>query len=93
MPLHAWRRRHGPHIVSQVEPIEGLGIWSASAWLTSNPTVIVRTQRPLHLLTAAHAKADALARITFDHCCDIDTCSEWLPVSLDRARPLHGEIL
>jgi hypothetical protein len=80
MHLRTWRRLHGPDIVCQVEPLNGLGLWTASAWLTSNATAIARTLRPVTLLTAAQAKADDLARQAFAHTCDVGTCGDWLPL-------------
>ncbi len=82
MPLHGWRRLHGTDVVAQVEPIAGLGVWEVSVWLTTNPTGIVRMPRPIELLMSAQAKADNLARKTFDHECAVANCGEWLPIQL-----------
>jgi hypothetical protein len=79
-PVRSWRRLHSSNIVCQVEPMHGLGLWTASAWLTSDPSAIARTLRPVTLLTAAQAKADDLARQAFAHTCDDGTCGDWLPV-------------
>jgi hypothetical protein len=78
MSLRRWRRLHGPDIVAQVEPIDGLGMWEPSAWRTAEPTVISRTPVRVERLTDAHAAADALARDHFGHVCDA-ACGEWCP--------------
>ena len=78
MAVHTWRRLHGSNIVCHVEPMHGLGLWTASAWLTSNPSAVARASRMTHLMSA-QAKADDLARKTFAHTCDVATCGDWLP--------------
>jgi hypothetical protein len=83
MPLHTWRRQHGPDIVAEVCPVEGLGQWDAAAWQVSDPSAAVRSPRRISALTAAHATADHLARTTFNHICAVDRCGEWLPDTLD----------
>jgi hypothetical protein len=52
-------------------------------WLPENPTVVVRLPRFVEQLMSAQAKADDLARKTFDHTCQLTTCGEWLPVALN----------
>jgi hypothetical protein len=79
MPLHTWRRQHGPDIVCQAEPVEGIGTWRASTWLVANPAVRIALPTALKRLESAQAKADALARDTFGHTCQIETCGHWLP--------------
>jgi hypothetical protein len=78
MPLHTWRRQHGPDILAQVVPTEGLDVWEASASLVSNPSVFVRSPRKIETLTSAQAVADHLARKTFDHTCYHHVCGDWL---------------
>jgi hypothetical protein len=77
MPVHTWRRHHGQAIVAQIEPLEGIGTWQACAWLTSDPTVVVRSPRQAMGFITAQAAADHLARSTFDHTCAIHTCDDW----------------
>jgi hypothetical protein len=48
--------------------------------LLDNPTVSVRLPRFFEQLMSAQAKADDLARKTFDHTCQPTACGEWLPV-------------
>ena len=78
MPLHQWRRHHGPDIVAQVAPLEGLDAWQASTCLASNPSVSVTSPRKIASLSSAQGIADHLARKTFDHTCDLQTCGEWI---------------
>jgi hypothetical protein len=78
MARFMWQRAHGPNVVAEIRA-DGRGLWKASAWLRSDPTVVVRSPKPLESRTSACAKADALARQTFDHNCDPDACGEWLP--------------
>jgi hypothetical protein len=75
-----WQRSHGPDIVSEVQA-DGRGRWTASTWLRHNPTVVVRTPKASESRDSACAKADALARKTFDHTCDLKPCGAWLPFS------------
>ena len=75
MASHTWRRAHGPDILAEVSA-DGRGAWQARVWLTSNPSVIVRTPRNADTLSSAQEKADMLARKTFDHLCDT-MCGEW----------------
>ena len=77
MPLHTWRRQHGPDLIAEVTPLEGLGTWDASAWLATNPTVVARSPRKIVDLISAQATADQLARQTFDHTCNPHTCGDW----------------
>lgn len=76
MPPSTWRRQHGPEIVAEVED-DDRGRWRASAWLVRSPIIIVRSPRVLTAFTSAQAEADHLARITFDHTCDLHTCGDW----------------
>ena len=85
-PLRMWRRLHRPDIVCQVEPMDGIGLWTVSVWRTPNPTVIVRALRPEALLISAQTKADDLAQTTFRHTCGVDTCGDWLPAEPPDAR-------
>jgi hypothetical protein len=78
MPLHTWRRHHGPDVVAQVAPEEGLGLWAISTWLASNPSVVVNSPRKIASLTSAQGLADHLARETFDHVCDLERCGDWM---------------
>jgi hypothetical protein len=77
MPLHTWRRQHGPDLVAQVTPVEGLGTWDASAWPVSAPADVARSPRKIADLVSAQATADHLVRRTFDHTCDLHTCGDW----------------
>jgi uncharacterized membrane protein len=79
MLLHTWRRKHGPDTVCQAKPVDGIGTWRVSAWLVSNATVAVTLPTAVKMLEFAHAKADALARNTFGHTCEVETCGQWLP--------------
>jgi hypothetical protein len=79
MPLRTWRRQHGPDIVCQAEPVQGIGSWRVSIWLVSNPTVAVTLPTADMLLESAQAKADALVRNTFGHICEPETCGHWMP--------------
>jgi hypothetical protein len=85
MGSYAWRRSHGTSIVAEVSA-DGRGAWQAAVWLTTNPSVSVRTPRGAGTLSSAQQKADLLARKTFDHHCDA-TCGEWIwqPASSPRA--------
>src|SRR5260221_10848940 len=78
MPLHTWRRRHGPDIVAEVVPVDGLGQWDAAAWRVTVPSAAVRSPGKTASLTSAMDAADHLARTTFDHTCDPHTCGEWM---------------
>jgi hypothetical protein len=78
MPLHTWRRQHGPDLVAQVTPLEGLGTWDASAWLVRSPTEAARSPRKIAELTSAQATADHLARTAFGHTCDPHECGDWM---------------
>jgi hypothetical protein len=78
MPLHTWQRQHGPDILSQVESVEQMGTWRPSVWLVKDPAVVVSAPAGLTQLQAAQARADALARKTFNHRCNMDTCGVWL---------------
>jgi hypothetical protein len=75
MPSYPWRRAHGADITAEVVA-DGRGAWRAKVSLTRNPSVSVTTPRCNESLSAAQAKADALARKTFDHYCD-GTCGPW----------------
>jgi hypothetical protein len=78
MPAQTWRRQHGSDLVAQVAAVEGFDRWAPSAWLTSNPSLVVITQRTIETLPLAQAAADHIARKNFDHTCDSDTCGEWM---------------
>jgi hypothetical protein len=73
-----WERSHGGEIIAGAES-DGRGNWSASAWLRSNTTVVVRSPKSYESRDSAFAKADALARKTFKHVCDLNVCGEWGP--------------
>jgi len=77
LPVHTWRRHHGPEIVCEVEPVEALGTWRVSTWLNSDPSGAVSPPTRVYLLQSAQAKADALARRTFNHKCRLETCGDW----------------
>ena len=81
MAKFAWRRHHGADIVAEVRA-DGRGAWSAAVWLQRNPTVAVRTLKQPESRAAACAKADALARKTFDHACETATCGDWIPIDV-----------
>jgi hypothetical protein len=77
---HTWRRQHGAQIVAQVEPdLHGLGTWRACAWSTNEPPLMAQNPRFFNAFVSAKAEADHLARTTFKHTCDIDTCGVWTP--------------
>jgi hypothetical protein len=57
-----------------------MGTWRPSTWLVTDPTIVVGGPAGFVLLQSAQAKADALARKTFNHKCDIDTCGVWHPL-------------
>jgi hypothetical protein len=76
LALHTWRRHHGSEIVAEVAPGAGFSTWHASAWRISNP--VVRRPRQFTVLMSAQAAADRLARNSFDHICDLDTCGVWM---------------
>jgi hypothetical protein len=78
MPLHTWRRQHGPDIVAEVSPIKGLGQWDACAWLVKDPSAVAKSPRKIAALMSAQAAADHLARTTFDHTCDPHGCGDWM---------------
>jgi hypothetical protein len=78
MALDTWRRHHGSEIVAQVAPVAGFSTWHASAWSISHPARIVRRLGQFDVLMSAQAAADHLARRTFDHTCDLDTCGDWM---------------
>jgi len=67
----AWRRTHEADIVAEVIPAAD-AVWSAAAWLQSNPIVIVRTERRMESRESACAKADALARLMTCFECRVD---------------------
>jgi hypothetical protein len=69
MSLRTWRRQHGPDIVCQAEPVEVIGTWRVS---TTLPTA-------MKMLVSAQKKADTLARNTFGHTCEVETCGHWIP--------------
>jgi hypothetical protein len=79
MPLQLWRRFHGTNIVTQVASIDGAGVarLEASTWLASDPTVLMLVPRRFVDLARAQSEADAFARKSFDHWCDVSTCGEW----------------
>jgi hypothetical protein len=79
MSLRTWRRQHGPDIVCQAEPVEGIGTWRVSTWLVSNPTISVTLPTAMKMLVSAQKKADTLARNTFGHTCEVETCGHWIP--------------
>ena len=80
MEIQAWRRVHGWNVVCQVDAVNRDDEWRLSTWLVSNPTGIVRSPITVRHLHAAQAQADDLARTTFDHTCDVETCDIWLPI-------------
>jgi hypothetical protein len=86
MSLRTWRRQHGPDIVAQVEPIDGLGMWDPSTWRTVSPEAVMRTPQRIERLTEAQDAADALAREAFGHACDANACGPWLPKELTEDR-------
>jgi hypothetical protein len=73
-----WERSHGADIVAEAAG-NGRGKWGARAWLRSNATVVVRSQKFFESRDSAFAKADALARKSFDHVCDVNICGDWGP--------------
>jgi hypothetical protein len=79
-----WQRAHGPDIVTEVAADHN-GFWVARAFLRSDPTCVVRTPKPLNSIHSACAKADALARMTFIHVCDVPACGNWGPLLSEMA--------
>jgi hypothetical protein len=77
----AWQRHHGTDVVAEIRG-DDRDRSRASTGLRRNPTVIVRVSKPVELRSSACAKADALARKTFDHVCGLDACAEWLPLEV-----------
>jgi hypothetical protein len=75
--VNRWRRHHGPAIVAQVAPLD-LGRWNASAWRANEPSAAVQSPRKIAALMSAQAAADHLARMTFDHRCDLEGCGDWM---------------
>jgi len=60
-------------------------------YLPGNPTVIVRTAKPLHSWDAACAKADALTRRAFAHTCQATCGGDWLAVLVAAANAGEGD--
>jgi hypothetical protein len=79
MHLQTWRRQHGADLIAQVAPLDDIGVWQASAWITSAPAHVVLTPRRLDLLVAAQVAADHLVRTRFGHTCDVRACGRWSP--------------
>jgi hypothetical protein len=73
-----WRRSHGPDIVAEIAAVDGEPPWRASVWRLSDATTVVRSQSWLEVRHSACAKADWLARTTFKHKCDLETCGKWV---------------
>ena len=76
-----WRRAHGADIVAEVRA-DHRGIWTASAWLQSNPTVFATARKKFDSAESAREIADDLARQTFDHVCHFPACADWLPYEI-----------
>jgi hypothetical protein len=81
MIMVTWRRAHGADIVAEVRA-DRRGIWTASAWLQSNPTVFATAPKRFDSPESARDKADDLARRTFDHVCLCPDCGDWLPYEI-----------
>jgi len=78
--LRSWRRRHGEHVVAEVTPVPGMGVWQP--WACCGPDGLDRRpyQRHFSLLTEAQKAADVMASELFPHRCN-GQCGPWLPIS------------
>jgi hypothetical protein len=69
---------HGSTLIAQVDPVPGLGKWTALARVDGGKTE--RSPRQFEFLTSAQAIADHMVRKQFKHRCEVETCGVWLPV-------------
>ena len=76
MSILTWQRSHGADLVAEART-DQRGIWWPTAWRRSQPDVVIRTKTGRPSRQAACARADALARETFNHLCQVTTCGEW----------------
>ena len=80
--LRVWRRHHGPDLVAEVSPIQGIGTWRACARRVGSAgrdELVDHAKRSFSLLADAQAGADQLLQHYFNHRCD-GSCGEWGPV-------------
>jgi hypothetical protein len=80
--LRVWRRHHGPDLVAEVAPIQGMGTWRACARRVRSAgrdELVDHAKRSFSLLADAQAAADELLQQHYDHRCD-RSCGEWGPV-------------
>jgi hypothetical protein len=93
--LRVWRRQHGPDLVAEVAPIQGMGTWRACARRlrsTGRHELVDHAKRSFSLLADAQAAADELLQQHYKHRCG-HACGEWGPVQSIRAgdRELNPE--
>ena len=84
--LRVWRRHHGPDLVAEVAPIQGMGTWRACARRlrsTGRHELVAHAKRSFSLLADAQAGADELLQKHYHHRCD-HACGEWGPVQSKR---------
>ena len=84
--LRVWRRNHGPDLVAEVAPIQGMGTWRACARRlrsSGRDELVDHATRSFSLLEDAQAAADDLLHQHYNHRCD-DSCGEWGPLQARR---------
>ena len=65
--------------MGQVDPIPGFGTWGVSVWAEPGSASRLGLGRRFELLNEAQRAADRAVRAQFNHRCDGQACSEWLP--------------
>ena len=78
--LRVWRRHHGPDLLAEVAPFDGIGTWRACArrFSSSGDDLVDHAKRSFSLLAEAQAAADELVAQHFHHRCD-RSCGQWSP--------------
>jgi hypothetical protein len=71
-----WQRSHSEDIVAEVRANSD-GQWWSSTWRRTLPATVLCAKTSRRSRQAACALADALARKTFDHTCDVTACGDW----------------
>ena len=79
-PFHrqTWQHRHGLDIVAQAAPARARAKWEASTFRVSTGETVMHLGT-FDSLQSAQARADSIARRTFNHACGTYSCGEWLP--------------
>jgi len=93
--LRVWRRHHGPDLLAEVAPFDGMGTWRACArrFRSAGDDLVDHAKGSFSLLAEAQAAADELLARHFKHRCN-RSCGQWGPARkrADNDRDMNHEM-